>query len=376
MFIIDFVQRKYKSEIGESMEKPKEKLKKIFIIMGITGAVYAGFQYLLPLVIPFFAAYATAVLLEPSAKWIQRKLTIFRGSRAVRIPIELIGGGELVVLFGLLGTGLYVAGRRLLVQTELFFQALPELIRQFDVWLTGCCRVAEKMLHLRPDYMVRLVQNMLRDLGESVKTAAMPYLMVSSVSMVQWIAGGMVVILVLFLASVLTLGKLDEIRKFENQSLFREEFRIIHEKFRAFGKTYVRVQAVILLLTTGVCIGGLFLLKNPYYMLLGTGIGLLDALPLFGTGTALIPWAAAEALGGRGGRAAALIGIYVVCYLLRQILEAKLMAKGIGLSALETLAALYIGLRLFGIWGVLLGPAALMLIKALLEIADGPSEKI
>ena len=61
------------------MEKPKEKLKKIFIIMGITGAVYAGFQYLLPLVIPFFAAYATAVLLEPSAKWIQRKLTIFRG---------------------------------------------------------------------------------------------------------------------------------------------------------------------------------------------------------------------------------------------------------------------------------------------------------
>lgn len=358
------------------MEKPKEKLKKIFIIMGITGAVYAGFQYLLPLVIPFFAAYATAVLLEPSAKWIQRKLTIFRGSRAVRIPIELIGGGELVVLFGLLGTGLYIAGQRLLVQAELFFQELPELVRQFDVWLTGCCRLAEKALHLRPDYMVRLVQNMLRDLGESAKTAAMPYLMVSSVSMVQWIAGGTVVILVLFLASVLTLGKLDDIRKFENQSLFREEFRIIHEKFRIFGKTYVRVQAVILLLTAGVCIGGLFLLKNPYYMLLGTGIGLLDALPLFGTGTALIPWAIVEVLGGQGEKAAALIGIYVVCYLLRQILEARLMAKGIGLSALETLAALYIGLRLFGIWGVLLGPEALMLIKALLEIADGPSEKI
>ena len=376
MFIIDFVQRKYKSEIGESMEKPKEKLKKIFIIIGITGAVYAGFQYLLPLVIPFFAAYATAVLLEPSAKWIQRKLTICHGSRTVRIPIELIGGGELVVLFGLLGTGLYIAGQRLLVQAELFFQELPELVRQFDVWLTGCCRQAEKMLHLRPDYMVRLIQNMLRDLGESAKTAAMPYLMVSSVSMVQWIAGGMVVILVLFLASVLTLGKLDEIRKFENQSLFREEFRIIHEKFRTFGKTYVRVQAVILMLTTGVCIGGLFLLENPYYMLLGTGIGLLDALPLFGTGTALIPWAVVEVLGGRRGKAAALIGIYVICYFLRQVLEARLMAKGIGLSALETLAALYIGLRIFGIWGVLLGPAALMLIKALLEIADGPSEKI
>ena len=58
---------------GESMEKPKEKLKKIFIIIGITGAVYAGFQYLLPLIVPFFAAYVTAALLEPSAKWIQGK---------------------------------------------------------------------------------------------------------------------------------------------------------------------------------------------------------------------------------------------------------------------------------------------------------------
>ena len=118
------------------------------------------------------------------------------------------------------------------------------------------------------------------------------------------------------------------------------------------------------------------LLKNPYYMLLGTGIGLLDALPLFGTGTALIPWAIIELIAGKSGQAAALTGIYGICYVLRQVLETRMMAKGTGLSALETLAALYIGLRLFGIWGVLLGPAALMLIKTFLEIIADPAEKI
>ncbi len=376
MLILDCVQRKYKTEIGESMEKPKEKLKKIIIIIGITGAVYIGFKYLLPLVIPFFAAYVTALLLEPSAKWIQKKLTITGKDRSIRIPIEAVGGGELIVLAILLGVGIYFGGCRLAAQAELFFQALPEITRQFDIWLTGCCRTAEKIFHLRSGYVVCLVQDMLRDLGESAKTAAMPYLMISSVSVVQWIANGMVIVFVLFLASVLTLGKLDTIRKMEKQSLFRDEFGIIHEKFRAFGKTYVRVQAVILLLTTGVCIMGLFLLKNPYYMLLGIGIGLLDALPLFGTGTALIPWALVELLGRNGKKAAALIGIYGVCYILRQVLETKMMAKGTGLSALETLAALYTGLKLFGIWGVFLGPAALMLIKVLLEITGSSDKKV
>lgn len=357
------------------MEKPKEKLKKIFIIIGITGAVYAGFQYLLPLIVPFFAAYITAALLEPSAKWIQKKLSVKWRTKTIRIPIEFIGGGELIALLGLLGMGVYTGGCRLAVQFQLFLNALPELTRKFDSWLTGCCRSVEQLLHLKSGFVVCLVQDMLRDLGTSVKTAAMPYLMVSSVSVVQWIAEGMVIFFVMFLAAVLTLGKLESIRKLEKKSLFREEFRIIHEKMHLFGKTYVRVQAIILLLTTGICVAGLFFLKNPYYILLGIIIGLLDALPLFGTGTALIPWAIIELISGKSGQAAALIGIYGICYILRQVLETKMMAKGTGLSALETLAAIYIGLRLFGIWGVLLGPAALMLIKVFLEIIADPIEK-
>ena len=47
------------------MEKPGKKLKKVLLIVGITGVVYAGFKYLLPLVIPFLAAYTFALGLRP-----------------------------------------------------------------------------------------------------------------------------------------------------------------------------------------------------------------------------------------------------------------------------------------------------------------------
>ncbi len=370
MLILEFVQRKYESEIGETMEKPKEKLKKILIIAGITGAVYAGCKYLLPLVIPFFVAYGTAVLLEPSARWIQKKLSVKIGERRWKIPIEIIGGAELTAALFALGAGIYFGGCRLIEQAKLLTDALPQLIKQFDTWLTGHCRSAEEIFHLKSGYVVCLMQDMLRELGVTIKAAAMPYLMVNSVSVFQWIVGGMVILLVMFLATVLTLGKLEAIRRFEKRSLFREEFAVIHEKFGVFVRTYLRVQGVVLLLTMAVCMAGLWAIKNPYYILLGIGIGLLDALPLFGTGTVLAPWALVELVAGRGGKAAVLIGLYVLCYILRQVLETRMMAKGMGLSALETLVALYAGLELFGVWGVVLGPAALMISKALLEILE------
>ena len=352
------------------MEKPKEKLKKILIILGITGAVYAGCKYLLPLVIPFFAAYGMALLLEPSSAWLSRKLSFRWKGRSVRFPIELIGGAELLLILAALSAGIYFGGQRLLEQAKLLADSLPEMTRQFDRWLTGNCRQVETALHLKKGYVVLLMQDMLRELGEKVKTAAMPYLMVSSVTVFQWIAKAAVILLVVFLATVLTLGKLEAVRNYQKRSLFREEFELLHQKFAVFGKAFLRVQGVILMLTCAVCTAGLWLIGNPYYVLLGIGIGLLDALPLLGTGTVLIPWAAAELLGGHGGRALMLAGLYAACYLIRQILETKMMAKGIGLSALETLADLYAGLQLFGALGVVLGPPAFMLLKTFWEILE------
>lgn len=52
-------------------------------------------------------------------------------------------------------------------------------------------------------------------------------------------------------------------------------------------------QAFILFLTSAVCIFGLAVIGNPYSFLFGCGIGILDALPVLGAGTVLIPWGVA-----------------------------------------------------------------------------------
>ena len=81
------------------MEKPSRKLKKTFLILGVTGAVYASFKYLLPLVIPFLIAYIFALALRPSAVWLEKKCRFTLKRKEVHLPLAVIGGLE-VYLFG------------------------------------------------------------------------------------------------------------------------------------------------------------------------------------------------------------------------------------------------------------------------------------
>ena len=115
--------------------------------------------------------------------------------------------------------------------------------------------------------------------------------------------------------------------------------------------------------TMAVCAAGLFLMGNPYYLLLGVAIGILDALPILGTGTVFLPWILAEVFQRDWKSAVCLAVIYGICYFVREIMETKLMGNEVGLSPLETLAAIYVGLLLFGLWGFILGPMGLLLIE-------------
>ena len=92
-------------------------------------------------------------------------------------------------------------------------------------------------------------------------------------------------------------------------------------------------------------------------------IGLLDALPFIGTGTILFPWAAVAFMKGDGGRGTLLLGIYLASYFLRQVMESKVMGEKAGLSPFLTLAAVYVGIQLFGILGVILGPLGFLIVR-------------
>ena len=353
------------------MEKPGKKLKRLLIILGTTGAVYAGFKYLLPLVAPFFAGYVLALFLRPSARVLSYRLRFRARGIVLRVPIGVVGGAELLGLALLLGGVLYRTVPVLFEEMKRFMRHFPLWVEELDQWLTGGCFRLEGALGLPEGCVADAAGEMLLRLADTGKSAAMPFLMTNSLTAAGWLAKTAVVSLVTFLAAVLSLQEMEDLRDRRDQSVFRREFHLIGMRLVQTGKAWFKSQGMILLVVAGLCVGGMFLVGNPYFIMAGIGIGVLDALPIFGTGTVLIPWALWSALAGKWSQAAILAGLYVVCYFVRQVLEARMMGGEVGLSSLETLAAVYVGLELFGFWGMILGPLGLLLIEDLTEAWAG-----
>ena len=86
------------------------------------------------------------------------------------------------------------------------------------------------------------------------------------------------------------------------------------------------------------------------------GTALVDAFPVLGTGTVLLPWSLLCFLQQDSARAIGLLGIYTTVTLTRSLMEPKLVGRHLGLDPLATLMSLYIGYRLWGIPGMLFAP--------------------
>ena len=117
---------------------------------------------------------------------------------------------------------------------------------------------------------------------------------------------------------------------------------------------------------------GFFLLGISYAPLWAFLVALVDAFPVLGTGTVLIPWSLISFLQGERIRAFGLLGVYAAAAVSRTVLEPRLVGHQLGLDPLATLIALYAGYRIWGLPGMLLAP---MLASAVIQLTGGETSK-
>lgn len=349
------------------MGVPNKKLKKLLMTTGIAMGVTAVFKYLLPLVLPFFIALGLAAALRPWALKLQERLSFTLKGRRFCLPLGMLGGIMLLGGTFLLLLLLYIGGGKLLREGKQLILALPQITQEVDILLTDWCGKLETAFHLEGGHGVLFVRRLLKDGVSQAASAVMPYVMGNSMVWVKAAVKVLVFLVVLFFGTVLALQEEKEIRLYFKRSAFHREYMEMGRILKVVGAAYGKTQLLILIGTIAICMAGLFLLKNPYYGLLGVLIGLLDALPFIGTGTILFPWALICFLQGKVGRGFSLLLIYLLSYLLRQLMESRVMGKKAGLSPFLTLAAVYVGIQLFGILGVALGPLALLIIRESVE---------
>lgn len=332
----------------------RESVQKIGKLIGITLAVYVCIRWLLPLVIPFFIAFLLAKLLNPLVEKLENKLKCKRGLWSA----VLVG-----VLFVILGFLLVLFLRTLLVQIKTVLDNLELYKRQAGSFFHECCCQVEVFTGIRADMIEDGVQRQIPEVMQQMKTTVVPALMNGTISYAKNVFVWVGICFVIIVSTILTLKDYRKIRaSLENHPLGQIGLKVCRRTYEA-GGAYIKAQIIIMLIITAVCIVGLYLSGNEYALLAGCGIGICDAMPFLGTGTIFVPWAVIEMLQGEYMLAAIYTVIYTICSLLREILEPKLLGNKLGMHPLVVIVSIYVGLKIYGLWGFALGPLSYILIR-------------
>ena len=133
---------------------------------------------------------------------------------------------------------------------------------------------------------------------------------------------------------------------------------------------YLKAVATLIFTAFLICIIGLYILKFigmnvKYPLLIGLAIAFVDALPILGAGTIMIPWAIISALNGDLKLGIAITVLWIIMSVARQFLEPKIVSKKIGIHPIFTIVAMYTGFKVIGVIGMLVGPIVLIVLKSI-----------
>ncbi len=345
----------------KSFEVKNKRTKWLLNLMITSLGVYLSFRFLLPLILPFLFAYFIAWIIRPVTEFLYRRLKLPR----------IIGGSlSVIILVSALGTGCYFLCRTLIKQMIMLVKNIPVYISAIAERLDNMCSSCDEIFGLVAGTARKTVDGHLLQTADKLRNEVIPGMTRQTLFIAVRLIAAIGVLLIIFVSAVLIAKDLPVLKKkFENNSFYMECHKVT-DRLAGAGIAYLRCQLIIMLMVAVVCVIGLTLIRNDYALLIGTGIAVLDALPVLGSGIIFIPWSIIMLISGNIFQAAILITTYLVCQVIREVLEPKLIGNRIGIRPLYTLMAMFIGVKLFGIPGFFLGPIGLIIIIEVMKTLE------
>lgn len=337
-------------------------LKNILLALALGLGAWLTLRYLMPIVFPFLLGTGLALLAEPGVKFLCARVRLPRAASA-GICVSLVFCGicaltasvlalvlrELSALSGILPDMAEAAGTGMVSLRDWLYalaEKAPEELRPaLESGAASLFSGGATLLSRGVEFLLGLAGSILRHVPDSalgLGTAVISGYMISA--------------------------KLPQIRQKAGTLLSRERLKKLIaalSRIRAAAGGWLTAQAKLAGVTFLILTAGFLLLRIPYAPLWALVVSLVDAFPVLGTGTVLLPWALICLIQGDIPRAVGLVGIYVTASVSRSVLEPKLVGRHLGLDSLTTLLILYAGYRLWGIGGMLLAPMLAVAAKQL-----------
>lgn len=346
--------------------KSSTKYLKILCNLMLTVAVILVIIFVVPRVIvyfmPFVVGFLFSLLVNPIVRFLDRRIRISRKFGSVLMIALAIGIAALIVY------GLAIALR---TGMRDFMDYLPTMSGNAEQEVKNAIEQLQNLINNLPLISGVDLSNLTNDILEfmgGLLTNTESGDTVSAIGDVAKSIPNMIVSVIMgFLATYFFIAdreklaeKLDKIMPVS----FKEKtLRLYRQTLGAVGG-YFKAQFKIMGVIYVVLVIGLIILQVKYAWLIGFGIALLDMLPVFGTGTVLLPWAVIKLFSGSYQIAVGMIALYALTFLIHHLLQPKMVGDSLGMDPFATLFFMYVGYKVSSVFGMIVAiPIGMLLIN-------------
>jgi len=343
--------------------KNSRRLAQIILNIVIPVAFIGLAAWLVPKMLGFFSPFVVggiiALIANPLVRFLERRVKLRRKFGTVLI----IGGAlTLVVLGG------FAILRVLVKELVGFLTALPEILTGVGDSLALLFARLESMSWNLPANLGVTLENLGTTVVEAIKNFASG-LGVPTVEAAGNIAKSLpsvfVMVFIAILSAYFFLAEKEAMAELYHRAMpskAQEYLGMLRSSVKRLVGGYFLAQFKIMGVVAAILVAGFLILGVPYAAIWAVLIAILDFLPVFGTGTVLIPWAILQIVGGHIYMALGLAACWLITQAVRQMIQPKVVGDSMGLNPLLTLFFLYLGFRFSGIGGMILAVPVGMLV--------------
>ena len=345
-------------DMGYCTKVGRRLLVFILTIVGIFLAMKLVIFYM-----PFLIAFIISLLIEPLIKMVNKKTKLTRKVSAVLVLVFVFA-----IIIGLLTWGI----------TSIISEAsdlLAGLNNNFEQIYSKATTYIEKIEFNKiqiSDEVTNIIKQSTTDLLKNV-SSWITKLLTSVLNIVTSLPTIGIYVIITILATYFICTDriyiIDQIEHHMPKAWVKKLTIHLKEITNKLG-SYLKAEAILIGIDFVILLIGLIIIKFmgmkiEYPLLVALGIGFVDALPILGAGTIMIPWAIVSSINGNINLAISLIILYVIILVSRQLLEPKIIGSQIGIHPIFTLISMYTGYRIIGILGMLIGPIILIILKSI-----------
>lgn len=370
------------------VEKKRKWLINLFYYACVLGLIVLFSKYVLGLFFPIIFAFMVAAVLQRPKKFILKKTPIKKGLASTMCVFALIIVAVTILSF----ISVRVAG-----EVKGFIDYVAIQIQNIDIIINDIETALLSFSHNLPEFLSTTISEALTNFFSQIRevmagkesdlttqitnglsgTFSLSWIttpLTGVISTARQIPSILIAIVITIVCSCFMTSDYDKIIHFIKYQ-FPENKRadiargkaLLKSSLWKMTKAYAAIMGItfceVFLGFTVLSLLGIY--QSRYIFILSIVTAIIDIIPVLGTGTILLPWIAYSLITGNFSMAIGLGIMYGTITVLRQIIEPKFVADQLGLPPFLTISAMYIGLKVIGVFGVFILPITIIMLKLL-----------